>query len=161
MAKIEAWRSLQRPNSANTNSFPPNTQFQVNASCQDNEQLMGGGYTIQNTNSTDPHLAVEGNYPSASNTWTVKVRNPDNPPLSTNDADESIIVSAYCLTNQNYPLDMEIASTPPTSIPKQFGGGTLTKCGGALFKAECDCAKWRFRNNITSGILRTGRGTPC
>ncbi len=96
--------------SDNTKNHAANTAFSVSASCNSGEQMVGGGYGLLNNNSSPTLVAVEGNYPSAKNTWTVQVRNPDNPIVYRGDADVAILALVYCVTTANYDLSTEIQS---------------------------------------------------
>src|SRR5262245_13611762 len=92
----------------NTKNHPANAPFSVSASCDSSEQLVGGGYLMVTNNTGYPNLvAVEGTYPSTSNTWTVQVRNPDAHGYS-GDSDVSVQVVAYCVTTPNYDLSIDI-----------------------------------------------------
>lgn len=99
-----------------TKNHPTNTSFSISASCLPGEQLVGGGYFLININAFPTLVAVEGNFPSAANTWTVQMRNPDNPPFYSGDADVAAYALAYCVTTPNFDLATEIV-TQTTTIP--------------------------------------------
>lgn len=101
----------------NTDNHQANHSFSISASCRAGGQLVGGGYRlISNNNEVNPRtkkgypilVVIEGNYPSARDTWTVQARNPDNTSLYSGDKDVVVIVVAYCVTSANYDLDTEI-----------------------------------------------------
>ena len=101
-----------------TKNHPANVAFAVSASCAQGQQLVGGGYDlINNSNASPTLLVVEGSYPSAANTWTVQVRNPDNPAYYSGDADVVVVAVAYCVDTPNYDLSTEIV-TQQTTIPQ-------------------------------------------
>jgi hypothetical protein len=106
-----------RSSADSTKNHPSNTSFSVSASCQPGQQMVGGGYRLINNNNANPTLvAVEGNFPSAPNTWTVQVRNPDNASVYSGDADVVVLALAYCVTTPNFDLDTNIVSQQ-TTIP--------------------------------------------
>src|SRR5258708_4822448 len=70
---------ILRSNSDDTKNHAPNTSFSVSAKCIAGQQLVGGGYFLVNNGAEPTSVAVEGDYPSAIDTWTVHVRNPHNP----------------------------------------------------------------------------------
>jgi hypothetical protein len=94
----------------------------VTAKCLDGEEMLGGGYTV-----TAPHLGgtpsgepvspliVEANYPSASNSWTVTVFNPD---ADTEGPNAGVLASAeaYCLKSPIYPVRIEKVSSEAVSV---------------------------------------------
>ena len=104
-------------NADNTKNHPPNAAFTVSASCAAGQQLIGGGYNLINNNSGPTLVVIEGNYPSGPSTWTVQVRNPDNPSLYNGDADVVVEAGAYCLTTPNYDLSTEIV-TQTVTLPQ-------------------------------------------
>ena len=115
-----------RSNAVDTNSFAHNVQKSISVSCQAGEQMLGGGYLLlNNTNAADTFVVVEGSFPSALNTWTVLVRNPDN--VGNDDSDVQIGVTVYCLTTPNYPLNTQISSS----------NGVLTQGGSQDIEARC------------------------
>lgn len=99
-----------RSNADNTkNHLSSSAPFSVSASCQSGEQMVGGGYQlINNSNANPTSVVVEGTYPSAPSTWTVQVRNPDNPPIYSGDADVVVHSLVYCVTTPNFDLGTEI-----------------------------------------------------
>ncbi len=107
-----------RSNSDDTKNHPTNVSFSISASCLPGQQLVGGGYSLININADPTLVAVEGNFPSpfAANTWTVQVRNPDNPSVYSGDADVDVMALAYCVTTPNFDLATEIV-TQKTTIP--------------------------------------------
>jgi len=94
--------------------------FSVSASCKPGQQMVGGGYNLINNSHLRTLVVVEGNYPSAPATWTVRVRNPDDFDYN-GDEDVAVFALAYCVTTPNFDLGTEIvvqtAQIPHTSEP--------------------------------------------
>jgi hypothetical protein len=130
----------------NTKNHPSNSSFSVSAVCAVGQQLVGGGYRLVNNSNAQPtQVAIEGNFPSASNTWTVQARNPDNAGYS-GDADVVVIALAYCVTTPNLDLGTEIIQSSPTTIPQ-----SATASPG--FDIEVRCSK--STSLVLSGGFRT------
>lgn len=118
-----AFKLAVQANADNTNKHPANVSFTVDASCGTGQQLVGGGYTLINLSNAHPtQVAIEGNFPSTPNTWSVQARNPDSGGY-TGDADVQVMSLAYCVTTPNYDLGTEIV-TRSASISKTSGATT-------------------------------------
>lgn len=93
--------------------------------CLSGEQLLGGGYTLLNTEGSDFSLiGVEADYPSSASGWTVTLNNTD-----TSDNDQVVVVTAYCVTTPDLPLDIAHVESPfMTVTPSQTSQVVSVSC---------------------------------
>jgi hypothetical protein len=91
----------------------------VTAQCLPGEQLVGGGYELgQPVLNQDPAgnvLIVEASYPSAADTWTVTLFNPDTDANGANQG-TLIRVDAYCISKTSLPVGMQIVSSQAVTV---------------------------------------------
>ena len=105
------------------------------AHCLSSEQLLGGGYTLLNPDSPGAQLiGLEASYPSSPSDWTVTVNNTD-----ASSTDQVAIVTAYCLTTPDLPLQIAHVASAFTPMGASLtaenlsiscpSGATLTGAG--------------------------------
>lgn len=127
--------------------------YVVEASCPDGTQLLGGGYSMPEGDSS-LQIGVTASFPSSPNTWRVIFENPDN-----GNADEVkrdiLSATAYCLSTDNFPINATIVSSSggqsqgatPFSIETTCPAGSVLTGGG--FRTEISGANFStFNANI-------------
>lgn len=124
LAPNASYSTVVRYNSANVGQGSP---VSVNAVCASGEQMLDGGYYVQDTNEI---YTASSSYPSAANTWTATVYNNSSQPMT--------LWSYVVCLQANFPINVQIAHSsqslsagaPDTAVSVTCPGGIGSSGGG-------------------------------